>query len=330
MDNFPEDLFQRFKELKVVVVGDIMVDTYWWGQVERISPEAPVPVVALQKRENRPGGAANVALNLQSLGAAVQLFSVTGNDEDGKLLTGLLAGKGIGTGGIMKSKDRITTSKSRIISRSQQMLRLDAEITDDLSADDEIDFLNIVLRHLEREKPDALIFEDYNKGVLTEHVIRQVIFRCNALGIVTCVDPKQKNFLAYNHVTIFKPNLKEIKEGLHIAIPVADLEHLRPVHQALQQELEHEVTFITLSDKGVFYQQNENAGIIPSHLRNIADVSGAGDTVIATAALVWTATKDARLMAEIANIAGGLACEEVGVIAIDPGRLMAECRQLLQ
>lgn len=325
-----EKLFKQFSRLKVAVAGDVMIDTYWWGQVDRISPEAPVPVVALQKKESRPGGAANVALNVKALGAEVSLFSVTGDDEDGSRLIKMLSEGGVDATGMIKSRSRITTSKSRIISRNQQMMRLDSEMTDDLNADDEIDFLNILLTQLERQRPDVFIFEDYNKGALTGHVIRQVIAKCSAMGISTCVDPKQRNFLEYRGATIFKPNLKEIREGLHMAIPAADAGQLRAVHESLQRHLGHEITFITLSDKGVFYQQNGESALIASHLRNIADVSGAGDTVIATAALVWAATHDSRLMAEIANIAGGLVCEEVGVVAIDSRRLQEECGKLLQ
>lgn len=330
MDNyFFESLFGQFSQLKVAVIGDVMMDTYWWGNVDRISPEAPVPVVSLQKRENRLGGAANVALNLRALGAQVQMLSVIGTDDTGSLLLELFEQNEIDTRGILRSRDRITTVKSRIISRHQQMLRLDAEIITDLNKSEEADFLRLVKRILEKNQPDVLIFEDYNKGVLTENVIAKVIGICTKKGIPTCVDPKQKNFLAYQHVTIFKPNLKEVKEGLHIAIPVIDKEAMQAVHEQLHEVLHHQISFITLSEKGVFVQNGKDALLIPSHLRNIADVSGAGDTVIAVASLVWAATQNAPLMAEMANIAGGLVCEEVGVVAINKEKLLQECIHLL-
>ncbi|MHB1920920.1 MAG: bifunctional heptose 7-phosphate kinase/heptose 1-phosphate adenyltransferase [Chitinophagaceae bacterium] len=331
MDNlFFEHLFERFKQLKVAVIGDLMLDIYWWGNVDRISPEAPVPIVSLQQRENRLGGAGNVALNLRSLGAKVEVFSVVGDDEQGQILHRLLEENKISTKGIFKSMDRLTTSKTRIISRNQQMLRLDAEDTHDLNADDEIDFLNIFLSRLESDRPDVVILQDYNKGVLTDHVIQQVIVRCNALGVHTCVDPKQKNFYTYREATIFKPNLKEVKEGLQVSLPIIDQESMRQIHQQLQERLSHQISLVTLSEKGLYYCLDGQGAIVPSHLRNISDVSGAGDTVIAVAALVWAATQDVSLMAEIANIAGGLVCEEVGVVAIQKEHLLAECNLLLK
>lgn len=327
---FFDNLFSHFNNIRAVVIGDVMLDTYLWGKVERISPEAPVPVVSLLKKENRPGGAANVAANLRSLGAKVELYTVTGDDETGNQLSILLQQMDIAPDGIIKSKGRTTTSKTRIFGRSQHILRLDSEMTEDLNADDEIDFLNLVLAGLEKNRPDVVILEDYNKGVLSRHVIQQVIAKSNVLSIPTCVDPKQKNFLAYKDATIFKPNLKEVREALHLSLNDIDEESLGEVHAVLSRELGHQVTFITLSEKGVYYQDNRQGAIVPSHERNISDVSGAGDTVIATAALVWSATKNARLMAEIANLAGGLVCEGVGVVAVDKGRLLGECRQLLK
>jgi rfaE bifunctional protein kinase chain/domain len=323
-------LFEGFKNIKAGVIGDVMLDTYWWGHVERISPEAPVPVVTLDKREYRIGGAANVALNLASLGATVSAFSVIGRDEDGKLLERLLLEKGIDTSYLQKSDARITTNKARIISRNQQMMRLDSETTKELTKAEEEQLLSQIRHYLEQEKPQVVIFEDYNKGVLTPRVIREVIDMCSRQQVVTSVDPKRKNFFTYEGVTIFKPNLKEVKEGLNLLLEEINLPILQNIHAQLTERLHHPISFITLSEKGVFYQAPGLAGIIPSHLRNIADVSGAGDTVIAVASLVYAATKDTKLMAEVANIAGGLVCEEVGTVAIDKGRLLQECAALLK
>ncbi|HUX83757.1 MAG TPA: PfkB family carbohydrate kinase [Chitinophagaceae bacterium] len=327
---FFDNLFSHFGNIRVAVIGDAMVDVYLWGIVERISPEAPVPVVTLQKEENRPGGAANVAANLRALGASVELYTVTGDDSTAGLLCGMLETLGISTKGVLRSKTRTTTTKSRIICRSQQMLRLDQEMTEDLIADDEIDFLNLVLSGLESNRPDVVILQDYNKGVLTSHVIQQLIAKAEVLSIPTCVDPKVRNFLAYTGATVFKPNLKEVREALNLPGLETTEESLGEVHAALSQRLGHQVTFITLSEHGVYYQDSRQGAIVPSHMRNIADVSGAGDTVIATAGLVWAATKNARLMAEIANLAGGLVCEEVGVVTVDKERLLSECRKLLR
>ncbi|HEV2354125.1 MAG TPA: PfkB family carbohydrate kinase [Puia sp.] len=328
MPKFSE-LFARFGDIKAAVIGDVMLDTYLWGLVERISPEAPVPVVALERREHRIGGAGNVALNLASLGARVDMFSVIGHDHDGEVLELLLAENRIGVSGQLKTTGRITTNKARVIGRNQQMMRLDFETTRDLSAAEEQELLRRIETYMEREKPQVIIFEDYNKGVLTDRVIRDAVALCRARGIITAVDPKRKNFFSYEGVTIFKPNLKEVREGLHLALEEVDLTSLEKVHGQLAAILKHEVSFITLSDKGVFYCDGHQAAIVPSHLRRIADVSGAGDTVIATASLVYAATGDLALMAEVANIAGGLVCEEVGTVAISKSRLLAECDELL-
>jgi len=324
-----DKLFRDFAQLKVAVIGDTMLDTYWWGQVDRISPEAPVPVVAVTKKEQRIGGAGNVALNVASLGATVHMISVLGRDEDGEQLKALLQQNNINTQYLVNSEQRITTNKIRIISRNQHMMRLDAELTDDMLATDEERLLQAFENYIDAEDPHIVILEDYNKGVLTENIIRQVIALCNKHNIITAVDPKRKNFFAYGAVDIFKPNLKEVKEGLNMLPEKINIETLQDMHQLLQEKLQHKISLITLSEKGVFFQQENNAAIIPTHVRSIADVSGAGDTVIAIASLVFAATADARLMAEIANIAGGLVCEEVGTVAIDKTRLLEECKKLL-
>lgn len=326
--NFDE-LFQQFTQLKAGVIGDVMLDTYIWGHVDRISPEAPVPVVSLDKKEYRIGGAANVALNLASLGATVSMLSVIGTDDDGKQLQQLLQQQNIRTDFLLASAKRITTSKTRIISRNQQMMRLDNEITNDLGYEDEQRMILAIQMFIAQEKPDVIIFEDYNKGVLTETVIQKAIDLCRHNGIITTVDPKRKNFFAYKAVDVFKPNLKEVKDGLNLLLENVNEESLRSIHTQLQEKLNHSISFITLSEKGVFYQKENEAAVIPSHLRYIADVSGAGDTVIAVASLVYAATNNVQLMAEMANIAGGLVCEEVGTAAIKKDRLLQECKHLL-
>jgi len=325
-----DNLFAEFADLKVAVVGDVMLDTYWWGTVERISPEAPVPVVSLTKKDYRLGGAANVALNIRALNADVVMFSVIGDDDDGKILMKRFGEEGINTSCILQSSKRITTNKSRIISRNQQMLRLDAEITVDLDKEDENRLINTIKGYIEKEQPHVLIFEDYNKGVLTEPVIQTISQVCNDHHIITAVDPKRKNFFSYKNVSIFKPNLKEVKEALNLHIDDVSLDALQHIHQSLFNELNHHISFITLSEKGVFYNDESQSRIVPSHVRNVSDVSGAGDTVIAVASLVYAAQKNIHLMADIANIAGGLVCEEVGTVAINRERLLEECKMLLQ
>jgi D-glycero-beta-D-manno-heptose-7-phosphate kinase len=324
-----QKLFESFSKMKVGVIGDVMLDTYMWGHVDRISPEAPVPVVQLEEKEYRIGGAGNVALNCHSLGSQVFILSVTGDDSEGLLLEELFNENLIDTSYLLKSPSRITTNKTRIISRNQQMIRLDKEMTVDLDRESEELLLQKVRSFIQTHDPDVMIFEDYNKGILTERIIQEAITICKEAGVITAVDPKRKNFFAYHHADIFKPNLGEVKQGLNLLIDDVNNSLLSKIHLELKNVLEHNISFITLSDKGVFYQKDGLAEIIPSHLRNIADVSGAGDTVIAVAALVYTATQNVHLMAEVANIAGGLVCEEVGTVAIDKSRLQRECELLL-
>ena len=324
-----DKLFESFSFLKIGVVGDVMLDTYWWGKVERISPEAPVPVVAVSNKEQRIGGAGNVAINVASLGASVSIISVTGNDDEGSQLITLLNQNNINTDYIYKSEDRITTNKIRIISRNQHMMRLDAEVTTSLNSSEEEKLITAFLKYATEEKPQLVILEDYNKGVLTEKGINEIISICKQHNILTAVDPKRKNFFAYQGVDIFKPNLHEVKESLNFLGNRISEEILQDMHKHLKEKLHHAISFITLSEKGVYYESENEKAIIPTHIRSIADVSGAGDTVIAVASVVFAASKNIRLMAEMANIAGGLVCEEVGTVAINKNKLLTECKHLL-
>jgi D-glycero-beta-D-manno-heptose-7-phosphate kinase len=324
-----DTIFHQITQLKVAVIGDVMLDTYWWGHVERISPEAPVPVVAVDKKEYRIGGAGNVALNIAAMGAQAYALTVLGKDDDGDRLLGLLEQRQINSHYTVQTTGRPTTNKIRIMGRSQQMMRLDEETTKDIDAELEDQLLYAFDQLVAAESPNVVILEDYNKGVLTPRVIQRVVEVCREQGIITAVDPKRKNFFAYQRVDIFKPNLKEVREAFNI-IAEGSLEALlKDIHLQLTDKLQHQISFITLSEKGVFYQSGDEAAIIPPHLRNIADVSGAGDTVIAVASLVYAASQDSALMAAVANIAGGLVCEEVGTAAIDREKLMAECKRLI-
>lgn len=324
-----DQLFIDLSKSKVLVVGDVMLDTYWWGHVDRISPEAPVPIVTLNNKELRVGGAANVALNTVSLGASTAIISVIGDDADGNQLLAMLQEHQIDVAHIISSAKRVTTNKMRVMSRNQQMMRLDAELTTDIDEVLESQLINNITAYINNNNPQVVIFEDYNKGVITKKLIETITALCVAKNIITAVDPKRKNFLSYKNVTLFKPNLKEVKEGLNLLIDQVDLAHLAVIHEALHNELNHQISFITLSEKGVYYQFNKEKAIIPTHIRNIADVSGAGDTVIAVASLVYATTKNMMLAAEMANIAGGLVCEEVGTAAIDKKKLLDECNLLL-
>lgn len=323
------DLFTSFTHTKIGVVGDVMLDTYWWGVVDRISPEAPVPIVSLQRKEIRVGGAANVALNLSALGAPTTVFAIIGNDMEGKDLIGLLEAEGIQTKYIHTSADRVTTNKVRVMGRNQQMMRLDHEHTNDIPANEETQLFKNFCNYVDAENPSLIILEDYNKGVLTASLIQSVIEYCNQKGIPTAVDPKQKNFLAFKGCTLFKPNLKEVKEGLKISVGEINLHNLNKVHDTLNENLHNTISFITLSEHGVYFSDQQDKKLIPSHIRTISDVSGAGDTVIAVASLVYASSKNMLLSAEISNIAGGLVCELVGTAPIHKATLQSEVVKLL-
>lgn len=324
-----EQLFEDISQLRVLVIGDVMLDTYCWGVVDRISPEAPVPIVAVKKTETRMGGASNVAINTASLGAATSIITVLGNDDAGNTLQKLVKDAGIQTDFLIQTPDRPTTNKTRIMGRNQQMMRLDLEETADIDEALESALWLQIQAYFEKHVPHVCILEDYNKGVLTESLIAKIIALCNAKGVITTVDPKKKNFFAYRGVTLFKPNLKEVKEGLQMVIPAVDIATLDQMHQQLQAKLQHIISLITLSEHGVYYHDAHQSAIIPTHIRNIADVSGAGDTVIAVASVVYAVTKQMQLAAEIANIAGGLVCEEVGTAPIRRQALLQEVKRLL-
>ena len=206
------EAFQKFNSLKIAVVGDVMVDVYIWGEVSRISPEAPVPIINLSKREDRIGGAANVALNLVALGIQAEIISVVGKDEAGEKLTNLFQKKNIKNDNVVYSKERITTIKTRVIGNSQHLLRVDNEQTNNITIDEENALIEAVRKSISGGV-NAIILEDYNKGVLTERVISEIVKIANENNVITTVDPKKENFLSFKNVTMFKPNLKELKES---------------------------------------------------------------------------------------------------------------------
>lgn len=311
-----EDIIQRFKGLKIIVAGDVMLDVYLRGSVNRISPEAPVPVVSVEEKDERLGGAANVALNLKSLGAVPIICSVTGHDDAAKSLRRILKSYKIDSGGLLQAPNRITTVKTRVLSRSHQMLRYDSELTTDLNKEEEDWLLKKITDIITREKPAALIFEDYNKGVLTSKLISAVIAVCRKNKVFTAVDPKKKNFFSYKHVDLFKPNLREIREALNKEIPDINLASLNNVSVELMQRLSNKITLITLSELGIFYHAEKHNGILAAHKRDISDVSGAGDTVIAMITLCLAAGMPLADAANLANISGGLVCEHPGVVPV--------------
>lgn len=330
----PENLFQHFRHFNILIIGDVMIDAYLFGSVERISPEAPVPVVSVSRRTNRLGGAANVALNVKAMGANPILFSVIGEDDKAAVFSNLMEENNLPSAGILKSKNRITTTKFRVIGNNTQMLRVDEEMTDDLNADDTARFKNALGKIIDSQTIDAIIFQDYDKGVITPEIIDFVIQKAAAANIPVTVDPKKDNFPAYRNISLFKPNLKELGEGLGVKLskndPTALREAVRQIHTA-QNAMR---VMVTLSEEGVFISEKtgENSFTehhLKAHLRSIADVSGAGDTVISVATLALAAGLTAKDTAAISNLAGGLVCEYVGVVPIDRERLMQELSKLI-
>ncbi|RTQ46258.1 D-glycero-beta-D-manno-heptose-7-phosphate kinase [Hymenobacter gummosus] len=318
------DLFAAFNDLTVLIVGDVMVDAYVWGRATRLSPEAPVPVVNVTRTEQRLGGAANVALNVQALGAKPLLCAVIGDDAGGDQLLQLLHERQLSADGLVRSQERPTTVKQRILAQDQQLLRIDAEVETDLSATEDAGLTEAFTQLLGRA--DVVIFEDYDKGVLGADRIARFIELARAQGVPTVVDPKKRNFLAYRGCTLFKPNLKELREGLKLEFGTPDVDRagFEAAVARLREVLAPEVVLVTLSEHGVFAQQGADKTYLPAHLRTISDVSGAGDTVISIAALCVALGLTAPATAALANLGGGLVCEQVGVVPIEKTRLLQE------
>tara|TARA_B110000046_G_scaffold35749_2_gene39080 strand:- start:45944 stop:46945 length:1002 start_codon:yes stop_codon:yes gene_type:complete len=321
-------LFEKFNDLTVLIIGDVMIDSYYWGSVDRISPEAPVPIVAVEKKESRLGGAANVALNLKAMGATPILCSVIGADEDGKELIALTKENAQTAEGLIQSHSRKTTKKTRIIGNNHQMLRIDGEDLHDLNETEEASFFEKIELIINSRKVDAIIFEDYDKGCITPSLIKKVVELAAKNTIPTTVDPKKNNFINYNNVTLFKPNLKELKEGLKIEFNHRKQDELEAAIQKLEDTLRNKNTLITLSELGVFINSPKVKYHISAHRRDITDVSGAGDTVISVATLCLALNQDPEMIAELSNLAGGLVCENVGVVPVDKTELLEEAIQL--
>lgn len=323
------NLFEKFSKLRVLIIGDVMIDDYMWGKVSRISPEAPVPVVSVTHKEQRLGGAANVALNVRALGAIPILCSVIGVDKDGQRFLELMQEQKLAPKGILKSRERITTVKTRVIGNNHHMLRVDEEIDDDITEHETDLFEERIAYLLDTQKIDVIIFEDYDKGLITVPLIKSIIGLARAKKVPVVVDPKKKHFMHYQGATLFKPNLKELREGLKIDFNHASERELTRVVDLLKTKLKIDLALITLSEYGIYVHGRKVKKRIPAHVRDIADVSGAGDTVVSVAALSLAAGAKPELIAEVANIAGGLVCESVGVVPIDREQLEEECRKVL-
>jgi len=322
------DMFRQFNDLNVLVIGDVMIDSYVWGKVNRISPEAPVPIVSVSRKERRLGGAANVALNLQALGANPILCSVIGVDPEGQAFLDLLRQQKLSQKGILKIRDRITTVKTRIIGNNTQLVRVDDEIDEDIPSGETQQLLTLITYIVSHVKIDVIIFEDYNKGLITPRLISRVVELARSKGIPTCVDPKKRNFNAYKGVTLFKPNLKELREGLKLDMSGDNINELQRAVSSYRVKQKVDTILVTLAEKGVITNSRKIKEHLPAHIRTIADVSGAGDTVISVAALCLALKCEDILTAAIANLSGGLVCEQIGVVPVNKEQLLEEALKL--
>ena len=322
------DIFRNFNNLNVLIIGDVMIDNYLWGKVNRISPEAPVPIVTVQKKERRLGGAANVALNVQALGANPILCTVIGVDLEGQAFLELLKNQKLSQKGILKSRDRITTVKTRVMGNNSQLLRVDEEEEEDISNNETQQLLMLISYIISHDKIDVIIFEDYNKGLITPKLISKVVELSKNKGIPTCVDPKKKNFNSYKGVSLFKPNLKELRDGIKLDINGENLNELQREVSSFRVKQKIETILVTLAERGVITNSRKVKEHLPAHIRSIADVSGAGDTVISVAALCRALDCNDILTAAIANLSGGLVCEQIGVVPVNKEQLLEEALKL--
>lgn len=324
-----KNIFDKFKLNKILIIGDIMIDTYLIGKVDRISPEAPVPVVDIKEKINKLGGAANVALNLKSLGSTPIICSVIGRDQKGYELEKLFKDNDLITNYLFKTKNRITTNKIRVIGNQVQMLRIDEEKTNELEEDIFQKLKDNIIIAVAENKFDAIIFQDYDKGVISKKMIDYVIALSKKRNIPLFIDPKERNFEYYGNAKIFKPNFNELKRGIkNDNLDMNNIVGVFPYIEKLMKEREIEQFYTTMGSNGILLSYKKSDKIIHQHIdgykRNIADVSGAGDTVISVATLLTINNIDVINTCKISNLAGSLVCQKVGVVPIDKDELLSE------
>jgi len=322
-------VFNSFNKINVLIIGDLMLDSYYWGDVSRISPEAPVPIVSVRKKESRLGGAGNVAVNIQAMGATPYLCGIIGDDDNGDKLVKIMQAAKLPVQGLIRVKDRPTTTKTRIISSNHHIVRIDEEVDEVIGAAHTEKLFAQIEKLIITGKINVIIFEDYDKGAISVSLIDKVIALAKKLEVPTVVDPKKRNFLAYRKVTLFKPNLKELKEGLGIDVSAKDMEALRRTVEVFRKKQDIDIALITLSEHGVYVNSDTDKKLIPAHIRNISDVSGAGDTVVSVAALCCALGLSPTDTAYLSNLAGGQVCEKSGVVPVNKEQLLAEAKQYL-
>ena len=314
-----ESLFKAFDRQTVMVVGDLMLDRYMWGRVRRISPEAPVPVVDIESESVRFGGAANVIHNVKTLGARVVPVGVIGQDGSGEILKALLVEKGFTVDGILADNTRPTTVKTRVIAHNQHVVRTDREIRRGISKHVQDSLLSFIRSRI--DETDSIILEDYNKGLLMPQFIRAIVQLAREREKKVLVDPKFDHFFDYKSVTLFKPNRKEVSERLGVRLETdADLEK---TGRRLMTRLQCEALLITLGEQGMaLFEPDGSWTKVPTKAVKVHDVSGAGDTVIATMAVAMTSGANLQESATLANHAAGIVCGEVGIVPVDKDRLL--------
>ncbi|MDA7794546.1 bifunctional ADP-heptose synthase [Flavobacteriales bacterium] len=323
MDTFNwKSVFDKFEKIKVLIVGDAMIDAYMWGNINRQSPEAPIPIVDITTHEKRLGGAANVAINIKALGAEPILCSVIGNDKDDFFQ--LMKTENLSTNGIL-TDNRKTTIKTRVISEGKHQLRIDEEDTFPIKNENEFITNTIALMR----NVDVVIFQDYNKGVLTQKVIDALITESKKLNKLVLVDPKKDNYWSFKNVDLFKPNLNELNHSSKKDFDATSFQEINNEVSAQRQKLNANYFMLTLSQHGVLIQDEKNSRLFPVFERNVIDVSGAGDCVIATASLALASGLSTEQIAQLSNLAGGLSCEKVGVNPVEKENLLNEAIRLI-
>ncbi|MFH0763447.1 MAG: D-glycero-beta-D-manno-heptose-7-phosphate kinase [Candidatus Omnitrophota bacterium] len=314
-----KNIISNFKNARVMVIGDLILDEFLWGDVTRISPEAPVPVVWVRKESFMPGGASNVANNLQSLGAGVYLVGVIGDDERGAILKGELERKGIDTAGVMTDESRPTTLKTRVVAHHQQVVRIDKEKVDGLSAGITGKLINYVERMI--KNVDAIIIEDYGKGVISPLLLGKVLPLAKKSGKIISVDPKEEHLKYYKGITAITPNNHEAARAA--GFEIKDDSSLKKAGQVLLNKLNCRIVLITLGENGMaVFQKGKPMKHIATVAQEVFDVSGAGDTVIASFTLSLAAGASPVKAAHIANYAAGIVVGKIGIAVVTPQELI--------
>ena len=309
-------IFDKIKGKKVIIVGDAMIDSYTLGRIERKSPEAPVPIINVEKEKIKLGGAANVALNIKSIGLEPVLCTIIGKDSEGQDFIRLCKKNNLNTNGVITDSSRKTTNKNRVIVDDKHIVRIDNENTHNIDKKLRDEFLEIINK--EAKTSEIIIFQDYDKGTLDRYIINDII-KENKHSFIS-VDPKNRNFFNYKNIDLFKPNLNEILEAFN-SVDSSE-KNLEKISKELSTKSKVNNIMITLSEKGLMIQNDKENFISKTTIKEIIDVSGAGDTVISLATILFYLKLPEKFIGEMCNLAGGITCMKSGVNAIDLKELL--------